>query len=89
MRRNCFLLFAAFLLLFSRNSLFAQPLEKLNVGYSGTGITAYVLEIPRKLGIFRKNGLDPLIVYVGSGTLLSQALFGGGFEVAFSQGSKR
>jgi NitT/TauT family transport system substrate-binding protein len=66
----------------------AQNLEKLNLGYSGTGITSYVLETPRRLGIFRKNGLDPLIVYVGSGSLLSQALIGGSFDIGFSQGSE-
>jgi NitT/TauT family transport system substrate-binding protein len=69
-------------------STYGQGVEKLNIGYSGTGITQYVLELPRRLGIFRKNGIDPLIVYVGSGSLLSQALIGGSFDIAFSQGSE-
>lgn len=72
----------------SRNSALAQGLEKIKLGYSGTGITSYALELPRRLGIFRKNGLDPEIVYVGSGSLLSQALIAGSFDVAFSQGSE-
>src|ERR1700675_3196098 len=66
----------------------AQELQKINIGYSGTGITQYTLEIARRQGIFRKNGLDPVIVYVGSGSLLSQALIAGSFDVAFSQGSE-
>jgi len=66
----------------------AQELEKIRIGYSGTGITQYTLELPRKQGIFRKNGLDPEIVYIGSGSLLSQALIGGSFDVGFSQGSE-
>jgi NitT/TauT family transport system substrate-binding protein len=70
------------------HSVEAQQLEKLNVGYSGTGISQYVMELPRKQGIFRKNGLEPEIVYVGSGTILSQALIAGTFDVAFSQGSE-
>ena len=69
-------------------STYGQGIEKINIGYSGTGITQYVLEMPRRLGIYRKNGLDPLIVYVGSGSLLSQALIGGSFDIAFSQGSE-
>src|SRR5215467_8680047 len=69
-------------------STYGQGIEKLNIGYSGTGITQYVLEIPRRLGIYRKNGIDPLIVYVGSGSLLSQALIGGSFDIGFSQGSE-
>jgi NitT/TauT family transport system substrate-binding protein len=66
----------------------AQELQKVNVGYSGTGISQYTLEIARRQGIFRKNGLDPVIVYVGSGSLLGQALIGGSFDIAFSQGSE-
>ncbi len=66
----------------------AQELQKVNVGYSGTGITQYTLEIARRQGLFRKNGLDPVIVYVSSGSLLGQALIGGSFDIAFSQGSE-
>jgi NitT/TauT family transport system substrate-binding protein len=66
----------------------AQELQKVNVGYSGTGISQYTLEIARRQGLFRKNGLDPVIVYVGSGSLLGQALIGGSFDIAFSQGSE-
>jgi NitT/TauT family transport system substrate-binding protein len=66
----------------------AQELQKINLGYSGTGITQYTLEIARRQGLFRKNGLDPVIVYVGSGTILSQGLIAGSFDIAFSQGSE-
>jgi NitT/TauT family transport system substrate-binding protein len=66
----------------------AQELQKLNVGYSGTGVSQYALEITRRQGLFRKNGLDPVIVYVGSGSLLGQALIGGSFDIALSQGSE-
>ena len=70
------------------NPALAQELQKVNVGYSGTGISQYTLEIARRQGLFRKNGLDPVIVYVGSGSLLGQALIGGSFDIAFSQGSE-
>jgi NitT/TauT family transport system substrate-binding protein len=66
----------------------AQTLEKMRLGYSGTGINNYVLEIGRRLGIFRKNGLDLEVVYVNSGSLLNQALISGAFDVSFSQGSE-
>jgi len=65
-----------------------QPLDKMRLGYSGTGINNYVLEMGRRLGIFRRNGLDLEVVYVNSGSLLNQALIGGTFDVAFSQGSE-
>jgi hypothetical protein len=35
-----------------------QTLEKMRLGYSGTGINNYVLELGRRARIFRRNGLD-------------------------------
>jgi ABC-type nitrate/sulfonate/bicarbonate transport system substrate-binding protein len=66
----------------------AQTLEKVHLGYSGTGINNYVLQIGKRLGIFRKNGLDLEVVYVNSGSLLNQGLIAGTFDVSFSQGSE-
>ena len=71
----------------SRQAL-AQDLTKIRLAYSGTGISNYILELPRKQGIFRKNGLDAEIIYVGSGSLLLQALIAGSFDAALSQGSE-
>src|SRR5882724_7486149 len=65
----------------------AQQLTKVKIGYSGTGNTQYILELPRRQGVFRKNGLDPEIVYVTSGSLLSQALIAGNFDVALTRGT--
>src|SRR6266481_8242124 len=78
------LLFAS---VFSDN-LFAQTLDRIRLGYSGTGISSYSMEIGKRLGIFRRNGLDVEVVYVNSGSLLNQALIAGTFEVSFSQGSE-
>src|SRR5437667_12466989 len=66
----------------------AQVLEKIRIAYSGTGTNAYVTEIAQRSGIFRRNGLDPEIIYVGSGSLLMQALIAGTFLTALSQGSE-
>ncbi len=65
----------------------AQQLTKVKIGYSGTGNTQYILELPRRQDVFRKNGLDPEIVYVTSGSLLSQALIAGNFDVALTRGT--
>jgi NitT/TauT family transport system substrate-binding protein len=94
MKKATFVWFAAVLTTLAVSSIpclevtWAQELQKINLGYSGTGITQYTLEIARRQGLFRKNGLDPVIVYVGSGSLLGQALIGGSFDIAFSQGSE-
>ncbi|HEY7317967.1 MAG TPA: NrtA/SsuA/CpmA family ABC transporter substrate-binding protein [Candidatus Binatia bacterium] len=70
------------------NFALAQTLEKMRLGYSGTGLNNYVLEMGRRAGLFRKNGLDLEVVYVNSGSLLNQALIAGTFDVSFSQGSE-
>ena len=67
---------------------FGQTLEKMRLGYSGTGLNNYVLEMGCRAGLFRKNGLDLEIVYVNSGSLLNQALIAGTFDISFSQGSE-
>src|SRR5919106_783557 len=79
-------LFLAVAGLFER--AFGQSLDKMRLGYSGTGINNYVLEMGHRSGIFRRNGLDLEVVYVNSGSLLSQALIAGTFDVSFSQGSE-
>src|SRR4030095_5202083 len=68
--------------------VYSQTLDKMRLGYSGTGLNNYVLEMGRRGGIFRKNGLDLEVVYVNSGSLLNQALIAGTFDVSFSQGSE-
>jgi NitT/TauT family transport system substrate-binding protein len=68
--------------------VYGQAVEKIHLGYSGTGISNYALEMGKRTGIFRKNGLDPEVVYVNSGSLLNQALIAGTFDVALSQGSE-
>src|SRR4030095_15364833 len=80
---SCFLVVAASFTLGP-----SQTQEKMRLGYSGTGLNNYVLEMGRRGGIFRKNGLDLEVVYVNSGSLLNQALIAGTFDVSFSQGSE-
>ena len=78
----------ALALLFDWASVGAQTLDKIRLGYSGTGINNYVLDMGKRQGIFRKNGIDVEAVYVSSGSLLSQALIAGTFDLSFSQGSE-
>lgn len=66
----------------------AQNLDKIRIGYSGTGINNYVVELGKRQGIFRRNNLELEVVYVNSGSLLNQALIAGTFDVSLSQGSE-
>jgi ABC-type nitrate/sulfonate/bicarbonate transport system substrate-binding protein len=62
--------------------------EKIRLGYSGTGLNNYVLEMGKRQGIFRRHGIELEVVYVNSGSLLSQGLIAGTFDLAFSQGAE-
>ena len=66
----------------------AQTLDKVRLGNSGTGINVYLLDIGKRLGIYRKNGIDLEAIYVSSGSLLNQALLAGTFDMVMSQGSE-
>jgi ABC-type nitrate/sulfonate/bicarbonate transport system substrate-binding protein len=81
-------LFATLVSLSATQAATAQGLEKIPLGYSGTGINNYVLEMGKRTGIFKKNGLELEVVCVNSGSLLSQALIAGTFDLSFSQGSE-
>src|ERR671924_536900 len=87
-QRAVFIAMAWFALGAGPRDLPAQTLDKMRLGYSGTGINNYVLEMGKRLGIFRRNGLDLEVVYVNSGSLLSQALIAGTFDLSMSQGSE-
>ena len=50
----------------------AQTVEKMRLGYSGTGLSNYALEMGKRLGIFRRNGIDLEVVYINRGTQLKQ-----------------
>src|SRR5258705_13400437 len=66
----------------------AQTLDKIRLGNSGTGINTYLLDLGRRMGLFRKHGVDLEAIYVSSGSLLNQALLAGTFEMIMSQGSE-
>jgi ABC-type nitrate/sulfonate/bicarbonate transport system substrate-binding protein len=58
------ILFLSFSLLVALSDpALGQSLDKMRLGYSGTGLNNYVLEMGRRTGIFRKNGLDLEVVY--------------------------
>ena len=88
-RAAIFFTFAIFLSsLGLTQSLGAQTVEKMRLGYSGTGLSNYALEMGKRLGIFRRNGIDLEVVYINSGSLLNQALIAATFDVSLSQGSE-
>lgn len=55
----------------------AQDLEKVVIGHSSMRNDIAFLWVPQQMGIFRKNGLDPTIVFISGGVRMTQAIVAG------------
>ena len=54
-----------------------QELEKIVIGHSSLRNDIAFLWVPQQVGIFRKNGLDPTIVFIPGGVRMIQAIVAG------------
>jgi NitT/TauT family transport system substrate-binding protein len=62
----------------------AKGLESVKIGYSGIGIAHDFLKIMEKNRIFEKYGLSAQSIYIGSGSLMNQAIVGGSIQFTTS-----
>ena len=64
----------------------AQPkkLESVKIGYSGVGIAHDLLKIMGNKQIFEKYGLNAQSIYIGSGSLMNQAVVAGSIQFTTS-----
>ena len=75
MRRNQLLLsFVVALALMLDSAAWAQQLEKIVIGHSSLRNDIAFLWVPQQLGFFKKNGLDPTIVFISGGVRMIQAI---------------
>src|SRR5262245_17302375 len=85
------LLIAATLLLFistrSAYSADAQRLEKLVIGYPAPVASLGIIDVMRKAGLFRKNGLDVDLVYIQGSPILTTAMVSGQVPLSFIGGA--
>lgn len=61
-----------------------KGLESVKIGYSGIGIAHDFLKIMEKNRIFEKYGLNAQSIYIGSGSLMNQAIVGGSIQFTTS-----
>src|SRR5436190_1418945 len=54
------------------------------IGYSGVGIAHDLLKIMASKRIFEKHGVNATSIYIGSGSLMNQAVVGGSVQVTTS-----
>lgn len=61
-----------------------KNLEPVKIGYSGVGIAHDLLKIMGNRFVFEKHGLNAQSIYIGSGSLMNQAVVGGSIQFTTS-----
>jgi ABC-type nitrate/sulfonate/bicarbonate transport system substrate-binding protein len=57
---------------------------EVTIGYSGVGIAHDLLKIMAANRIFEKHGVNATSIYIGSGSLMNQAVVGGSIQFTTS-----
>ena len=65
----------------------AQKLEKLVIGYPAPVASLGIVDVMRKAGLFKKNGLDVDLVYIQGSPILTTAMVSGQVPMAFLGGA--
>src|SRR5258706_14609227 len=88
--RTLFNLFASLVALeFSElsSSADAQKLEKLVIGYPAPVASLGIIDVMRKGGLFKKNGLDVDLVFIQGSPILTTAMVSGQVPLSFIGGA--
>ena len=65
----------------------SSQLRKINIAYTATSPYQAVLIVAQEVGLFRKHGLDPTLVFTTGGSMGIQAMLGGDVAMTLSDGS--
>jgi len=60
----------------------AAPLEKLTIGWSAIAGSQAPFWITKEAGLFEKNGLDVIMIYLDGGSRATQAMMSGDLPIA-------
>ena len=71
--------------LFSSNAL-AQT-TRIKVGYSSIGVGQSLVWVAKEAGLFKENGLDVQLIFIGSSSIVTQAVIAGDVPIAIMSGS--
>src|SRR5215831_13719449 len=72
--------------LFLVSSAFAQT-TRIKVGYSSIGVGQCLVWVAKEAGLFKENGLDVQLIFIGSSSVMTQALIAGDVPIAIMSGS--
>src|SRR5256885_1812322 len=78
--------FAATLCLIFASVASAQT-TRIKVGYSSIGVGQSLVWVAKEAGLFKENGLDVQLIFIGSSSIVTQAVIAGDMPIAIMSGS--
>ena len=76
-----------FCLLFA--SMAPAQVTRIKVGYSSIGVGQSLVWVAKEAGLFKENGLDVQLIFIGSSSILTQAVIAGDVPIAIMSGTRR
>jgi ABC-type nitrate/sulfonate/bicarbonate transport system substrate-binding protein len=77
----------ATVLLFLFASASVAQLQRIKVAYSSIGVGQSLVWVVEEAGLFKENGLDVQLIFIGSSSILSQAVIAGDVPMAIMSGT--
>src|SRR5438093_6659304 len=62
-------------------------ITRIKVGYSSIGVGQSLVWVAKEAGLFKENGLDVQLIFIGSSSILSQAVISRDVPIAIMSGS--
>jgi len=60
---------------------------RIKVGYSSIGVGQSLVWVAKEAGLFRENGLDVQLIFIGSSSILTQSVIAGDVPIAIMSGT--
>jgi NitT/TauT family transport system substrate-binding protein len=74
-------------LCFIRATMAPAQVAKIRVGYSSIGVGQSLVWVTKEAGLFKENGLDVQLIFIGSSSIVTQAVIAGDVPIAIMSGS--
>ena len=74
-------------LCFIRATMAPAQVAKIRVGYSSIGVGQSLVWVTKEAGLFKENGLDAQLIFIGSSSIVTQAVIAGDVPIAIMSGS--
>jgi NitT/TauT family transport system substrate-binding protein len=68
-------------------SVASGQVTRIKVGYSSIGVGQSLVWVAKEAGLFKENGLDVQLIFIGSSSILSQAVIAGDVPIAIMSGT--